>query len=473
MSTISLLLEVMRQFSPWRWLRAGGSWLRRLPYALPTLMENDLRGNAIPMLDGVRALACLAVLVFHVNWTTYHQHLWQPLHQPLVSSFLLVGSTGVTLFFILSGFLLFLPYVGALLSEERPWPSVRRFYLRRALRIWPAYYVSLFILITLWQPQYWQPAHWRELLLFVTFFMDSTPETFRKINGPYWTLAIEWQFYLLLPLLSLGIFLLLRRLPQRRRFPLICAVLVLVIAYALLVRHWGDYYVDHPVASLPLVPRAVLNVMLFFVYGMAGKFLEDFAIGMLIATCYTYGCLVKPTSGLIGGLRRGSLALWTLGLALFGAMALWHLNHDVGAFPWLGGLLPLYDTLSEFGFALAYGSCLTGLLFGPSLLRSFFSWRYLRWIGLVSYSLYIWHLPLIAYFSTHIQPWLSGLNHWLIYGCYWLWVGVTVLPLAFLSYLLVERPFLKLGQRLLQGGGRGGAPSLPERQREPLASRAP
>ncbi|WP_416224293.1 acyltransferase family protein, partial [Thermogemmatispora sp.] len=146
---------------------------------------------------------------------------------------------------------------------------------------------------------------------------------------------------------------------------------------------------------------------------------------------------------------------------------------DVGAFPWLGGLLPLYDTLSEFGFALAYGSCLTGLLFGPSLLRSFFSWRYLRWIGLVSYSLYIWHLPLIAYFSTHIQPWLSGLNHWLIYGCYWLWVGVTVLPLAFLSYLLVERPFLKLGQRLLQGGGRGGAPSLPERQREPLASRAP
>ncbi|WP_322480936.1 acyltransferase, partial [Thermogemmatispora sp.] len=215
MSTISLLLEVMRQFSPWRWLRAGGSWLRRLPYALPTLMENDLRGNAIPMLDGVRALACLAVLVFHVNWTTYHQHLWQPLHQPLVSSFLLVGSTGVTLFFILSGFLLFLPYVGALLSEERPWPSVRRFYLRRALRIWPAYYVSLFILITLWQPQYWQPAHWRELLLFVTFFMDSTPETFRKINGPYWTLAIEWQFYLLLPLLSLGIFLLLRRLPQR------------------------------------------------------------------------------------------------------------------------------------------------------------------------------------------------------------------------------------------------------------------
>jgi peptidoglycan/LPS O-acetylase OafA/YrhL len=466
MGALSMVLEVIGQSPPWRWLRAAAGRLLRPLRNLPGLLESDLRGNTIPVLDGVRALACLAVLVFHVNWTTYHQHLWQPLHYPLVGSLLLVGSTGVTLFFILSGFLLFLPYVGALLSEERPWPSGRRFYLRRALRIWPAYYASLFILITLWQPQYWQPAHWRELLLFITFFMDSTPETFRQINGPYWTLAIEWQFYLLLPLLALGVSLLLRRLPQHRRFPLICLTLALVIVYALLVRHWGGYYVHHPEASLPLVPRTVLNVVLFFVYGMSGKFLEDFAIGMLIAACYTYGRLIRPAGVLVRGLRRWSLALWGLGLVLFVGMAIWHLNHDVGAFAWLDGFLPFYDTLSELGFALAYGSCLTGLLFGPSLLRSIFSWRYLRWLGLVSYSLYIWHLPLITYFSVHIQPWLNGLNHWLIYGCYWLWVLVTVLPLAFLSYLLIERPFLKLGQRRLGGGGGGGQVLAPRQGQE-------
>ncbi len=421
--------------------------------------DGEQQAATIPVLDGLRALACLAVVTFHVNWTTYHQQLWQPQDFPIASALLLAGGTGVTLFFVLSGFLLFLPYARALLADEQGWPSARRFYLRRAFRILPAYYVSLALLVFFWQPAYLQPQHWRDLLLFVTFFMDSTPETFRKINGPYWTLAVEWQFYLLLPLLALGGYLLVRRVPQRSRFPAIGACLGGLMVWALLVRCWGDYYVSHPGETL-LVPRTVLNVALFFLHGMAGKFLEDFAIGMLLATCYAYGRMRAWQSRLVSWLQRYSLPLGGAGIALLCFMALWHLDQDLHTFPWLDVLAPAYSSLSELGFALGYGACMAALLFGPAYLRRPLEWRYVRWVGAISYSLYIWHLVLIALFEEYTQSWMSGLDGRLAYGLYWLWVIVAVIPLAGLSYALIERPFMRLGSRLT--AQRPGGPSGPE-----------
>lgn len=80
---------------------------------------NDTKpGGTIASLDGVRALAFLLVFNFHL----YHTGVWEYHGSASVSSFLLVGSTGVTLFFVLSGFLLFLPYTQALLFEK-DWPQ--------------------------------------------------------------------------------------------------------------------------------------------------------------------------------------------------------------------------------------------------------------------------------------------------------------------------------------------------------------
>ncbi len=56
----------------------------------------------------------------------------------------------------------------------------------------------------LFQRQYLQPQHWQELGLFFTFLMDSSRATFKQLNAPFWMLAIEWQFYMPLPLLVLG-----------------------------------------------------------------------------------------------------------------------------------------------------------------------------------------------------------------------------------------------------------------------------
>src|SRR5690242_17598417 len=124
--------------------------------------------NSIAVLDGVRAIAILMVIIFHVNRIT-GDNLWSQQSNPLASSVSTSGGTGVTLFFVLSGFLLFMPYAKALLFKTS-WPLARVFYLRRVLRIIPAYYVSLFLIIVFFHPEYFHQDHLQDLILFLTFF---------------------------------------------------------------------------------------------------------------------------------------------------------------------------------------------------------------------------------------------------------------------------------------------------------------
>src|SRR5690242_4861493 len=93
----------------------------------------------IAALDGVRAIAALMVVSLHLNKGAGVP--WSINREPLASSLAVFGRTGVILFFVLSGFLLFMPYARALLFQER-WPSLRTFYLRRIFRIWPGYYFT-------------------------------------------------------------------------------------------------------------------------------------------------------------------------------------------------------------------------------------------------------------------------------------------------------------------------------------------
>src|SRR5579859_3821593 len=98
--------------------------------------EQNTSKNQIPVLDGVRAVACLAVLSWHLNQIT-------PALRGInnyLAALVYFGDSGVVLFFLLSGFLLFLPYAKALLFDS-PWPSSYRFYLRRIFRILPGYFV--------------------------------------------------------------------------------------------------------------------------------------------------------------------------------------------------------------------------------------------------------------------------------------------------------------------------------------------
>ncbi len=281
----------------------------RVKEKLTIFFEGDAKKQkgTIASLDGVRAIACLMVVIFHMTLIMVQDiHVWVPARMStMVASLAYAGDTGVNLFFILSGFLLFLPFAKALLFDN-PWPATGTFYLRRILRIIPAYYVSLFLMILIFHPQFLQPDHFGDLLMFLILFMDSSPTAFKQINGPFWTLAVEWQFYLLLPCIALGIALLVRRFPQQRRLLALIGCLVILMGWGLLTRYLGIYLTSHPDETFGL-PRMVINVGLFLFYGVPspglhGKFMEDFAVGMLVSTLYMYSHTKGPLNRFNGPL---------------------------------------------------------------------------------------------------------------------------------------------------------------------------
>ena len=407
-------------------------------------LETDKEQGTIATLDGVRAIACLTVMGYHINLMTHSVHLWTTDGKPLTSAVVLAGSSGVTLFFVLSGFLLFLPYAKALMFE-RSWPETRLFYLRRALRIIPGYYASLFLIVALERPEYLQPERWSQLLLFPLFLMDSTQATFRQLNGPYWTLAIEWQFYMLLPWIALGIRAVAQRLHPQRRLWGVVGCLLGLMAWGVLTRYWGAYFMAHPAATF-LVPRGVLNVILFVVYGVDGKFLEDFAVGMLAGLCYLVVEHASTSTNAVQRVRRLSPWLWSGGVLLWLLMAMQLYRYPL---PILGPLFHSTQWVNEFGFSLGFGCCILAVLFDPSGgLRRFFAWMPLRGIGLLSYSLYIWHLPLLISFGGDIGPSLGHLPALAAYSLYWLWALVVIIPFSFVMYLLVEKPGMRLSSKL-------------------------
>jgi peptidoglycan/LPS O-acetylase OafA/YrhL len=420
-----------------RWIQAG--------------LEDSSKKNTIPILDGVRAFACLIVIWFHIYRIPRDMHVWatQPSVHTLLNSFLFFGKYGVTLFFVLSGFLLFLPFAKALLFEKT-WPSIRQFYLRRVFRILPAYYLSLILIVLLFQRQYLQPQHWNELGLFFAFFMDSSHATFKQLNAPFWTLAIEWQYYMLLPLLVLGMRLIVWRVKQNARLPMTIACILALIAWGLFSRYIGTYFLDQHPSETVLVPRSMLNGILFFTYGVSGKYLEDFGVGMLLSLCFVYAQHPSISPKVRTTLQKLSPWLWGAGLLCLLVMILWSYNQSyVNKWPLFTN--PIFYThyylVSEFCISLSFGLCVLALLFGSAWLKWSFEWSPLRWIGMISYSLYMWHLPFLLVFITWGQPLLKSWSPEQAYSVYCVWVLLVIIPFCFLFYIWVEKPGMKLGER--------------------------
>jgi peptidoglycan/LPS O-acetylase OafA/YrhL len=427
-------------------IMALGQWIR-------TGLEVSPKKNTIALLDGVRGFACLMVIWFHIYRIPRDLHIWNPTTStyPLLDSFLFFGRNGVTLFFVLSGFLLFLPFAQALLFEQK-WPSTRQFYLRRVFRILPAYYLALILIVLLFQRQYLQPSHWQELGLFFVMFMDSSQATYKQLNAPFWTLAIEWQYYMLLPWLVLGMRQAVWRIKQGYRLPVTISFLLVLIAWGLFSRYFGTYFQQHPSATV-LVPRSVLNVILFFTFGISGKYLEDFGVGMLLSLCFAYAQHPSVSSRILTVLHKLNPWVWGTGLLFLLALVLWSYNQRfLNTWLHFSNLLfyRYFYLVNEMCLSLAFGLCIFALLFGSTRLKRLFEWSPLRRVGMISYSLYMWHLPFIFIFILWVQPLLKGWSPEQSYGVYWLWILVVVIPFCALFFILVEKPGMKLGEWLNQ-----------------------
>ncbi|MGH7873602.1 MAG: acyltransferase family protein, partial [Candidatus Binatia bacterium] len=195
-------------------------------------MDSSSGSNFRPQLDALRALAVSAVVVHH----------FLPIEKVIpqqVFGLGLLGLLGVLLFLVLSGYLI----TGILLrSRQQDWrTALRRFYLRRTLRIFPIYYLTLLVLV-LWQSVpvsrfiYWHVAYLSNAL-FV-----ANPSAAAD-SAHLWTLSVEEQFYLVWPLLMLLV-------PYKHLLRVImCAIVMGICWKAFIVQTLGD----HLAGALPTI----------------------------------------------------------------------------------------------------------------------------------------------------------------------------------------------------------------------------
>lgn len=409
-----------------------GSFVSRLTHLLPV----STNPGEIASLDGLRAIAALSVMLFHCYYLVTSHVIIGGVDVAYIWNY---GQSGVHLFFVLSGFLLFTPYARAMLNAQQL-PSTRRFFQRRALRILPAYYVCLAILAALQFRSLLSVSGLENIGVHIIMLHDDFATTNRAINGPFWTLAVEAQFYVVLPLFAWAIARFVGATRSRGR--IVVGVLG-VIAGALALR-MVDEVVQGKLATRHGIVGSLAKVFFHLTFGVQGKYLEVFALGMLCSVLYL--AAQEESRRLRRSLPWLGAALVAVAVVAMIGLARVQMVQDILTPPYFM-LTHATDMLVIGGpllTGLPYAALTIGVLWAPRWLRAVFELRVLRFIGLISYSLYLWHLPILNVAQRVAIALPQDARIWFM-----IVIGFTVaVPVAFLSYHFVERPFLARRRKL-------------------------
>jgi len=190
----------------------------------------------IPVIDGLRFLAILMVVLFHVN--AYIQEKSQTIAFNSTESYLsanifVYGHQGVQLFFVISGFILAMPFMRQSFGQNDKQISLKQYFLRRLTRLEPPYFVSTLVLFLVLAIFVSEKYSYNDLLasLFASLFYLNNflfPGESPRINSVTWSLEVEIQFYLLAPFLVWCLCTVKRRVIRR------LLILMLIIAFAVL-----------------------------------------------------------------------------------------------------------------------------------------------------------------------------------------------------------------------------------------------
>jgi peptidoglycan/LPS O-acetylase OafA/YrhL len=355
-------------------------------------------GNArLDALEGLRGVAALSVLTFHLSFFTFAPRAgW-------IGAPFLQLNVGVWIFFVLSGFLLYTPFVRARRRGRRV--EVVPYLRRRFLRIYPAYWLALgivpFLLAPPWRFKDWSTAL-RSIFLIDTYTHVRTLATAGLWQS--WTPVVEVTFYLFLPLYAFAVARLLRRREPRAEWVAIVALgLIGIGATTWFALSGGPLWIH----VLP-------------------AYLTPFAVGMGAAVAresFTRWPSPRPWLAIAG-------ASWlVVVVASFVASPhglWWELVRTVGFTAAAGGLVvPLIDPNAAGRVA--------------SLARS----APLVALGRISYGIYLWHFGWIVFITTH---WFDPHGSFTFVTLAAVATPLTLLT-ATLSYHLVERPAMALSRR--------------------------
>jgi peptidoglycan/LPS O-acetylase OafA/YrhL len=337
-----------------------------------------------PTLDGWRALAVVAVILYHDSLYTFG---------PLSTRwFYDYGLHGVDLFFGISGLLI----CSRLLEEEQQRRSIslKSFYVRRVFRILPPALLYLLVLVVL-RLLAIIPLTPKELFAAVLFYRNYsrfsiTPGHIDWYTAHFWSLAVEEHFYLILP----GV---LYFAPKRWRIPVLAAITCVVCVWRLYrqqTRAW-EFLMQHTDTRLDalLIP-AILAILL--------------------------------TEPRVRDLLVRMARFWPLPAAVLFCLLTW-------------GRL---ERLTPLAQSALVPLVLLGTVLRPSgWFAGFLEFAPIRWVGRISYSLYLWQN---LFFTGHFLPWMKPLSFLQTFPVRW----IMLFACATASYYLLERPLINMGHKL-------------------------
>src|SRR6185312_7108119 len=353
----------------------------------------------VDALTGIRALAAGWVVSYHLWLIAAKPALAVPALHIDVTPLAAMGWLGVDVFFVLSGFVLTWQVLhdrrdAAPFARGRFWRDAGAFVRRRVLRVYPAYFATLTVLLPLgWHGLTTPPDDLRDVALHLVMAHNLVPAYASTINGVYWSMPFEWQFYLVFPLLVLPL------LAHRTAWLLAGGVGVAALA-KLISATVG------PGAEIAQLPWRI----------------DEFVVGMAAAAFAVRAGVPLRTRSALAWIGLGSLVVGAYAIAA--RDPIW----------WQPGALPFVRAawIDVTVAALVIGLTATG-----GFVSRFFALSPLVWLGTISYSVYLLHAWVLqwvraAVWKSHLP--LSALAE----------LGVelvVVIAISALSYYAIEAPF--------------------------------
>ncbi|MBF6557975.1 MAG: acyltransferase [Acidimicrobiales bacterium] len=386
--------------------------------------------------DGLRAIAAVSVLLLHTAW---------------VSGFTLRSSLGtytsrleigVSVFFLISGFLLYRPFAVSHLSE-RPSPNTRKFWERRLLRIVPAYWLALSVLTYVFGIITVGPG-WQGFLIHYFFLQIYFPTAVFTGITQAWSLCTEVSFYLFLPLYAALVGLRRRRKKTQLIWELGGLFVLTAISYGfrwwalnqplITVKHGKFVAICDPNCGTRAAWASLMPSWL-------PSYLDLFALGMLLAVASAWFTERESEPAWL----RNPFMPWISWACA--AASFWAVSHIVNDRSILYFITPVANLERQALYGAFAFFLLLPAVFGPqdrTLVRRLLrSWP-MASLGVISYGIYLWHMDLISQFMKWMNWKPQMVPYWILASAV---LGLSV-AFASASYFGLERPLLQLKDRI-------------------------